>query len=139
MKGTRLVLISIGKPEKGKELLEHLGFNAGGTYLYVDPENSSYNSLHFNRGIETLVTMGTSFSFLNRFTRKGGMKELNEVLLKWNKAFIVPPKLEQGFFQGGTFIFDGPKTVFAHYDESTGAHADIGMITELLSMCCTKS
>lgn len=46
-----------------------------------------------------------------------------EVLGKWNNAVYVPPKLEQGFNQGGSFVFDGDRTVFAHYDESTAAHA----------------
>ena len=79
------------------------------------------------------------------------MKDLIEVLSKWNKgeffccrhntllctldeshwnfcvstAFYIPPKQEQAFLQGGTFIFDGPDTIYAHYDESTAAHADV--------------
>jgi hypothetical protein len=33
--------------------------------------------------------------------------------------------------QGGTFVFDGASTVFAHYDESTGAHSDIQQVIDL--------
>ena len=39
-------------------------------------------------------------------------------------AIYIPPKLEQSTNHGGTFIFDGEKVVFAHYDESPGTHAD---------------
>jgi hypothetical protein len=40
-------------------------------------------------------------------------------------AVFIPPKQEQAFNQGGTFLFDGADTVFAHYDASTGAHSSI--------------
>lgn len=46
-------------------------------------------------------------------------------------AFYVPPKQEQAFLQGGTFIFDGPDTVYAHYDESTAAHANVDEVIKL--------
>jgi len=43
----------------------------------------------------------------------------------------VPPRQDQAFNQGGTFVFDGDQTVFAHYDESTGAHSDIQQTIDL--------
>ena len=46
-------------------------------------------------------------------------------------AVYIPPKRDQGLMQGGTFVFDGATTVFAHYDESTGAHSDIQQVIEL--------
>jgi hypothetical protein len=45
-------------------------------------------------------------------------------------AFFIPPKKEQAFLQGGTFVFDGTKTVYAHYDESPGAHAELEEVLE---------
>jgi len=59
------------------------------------------------------------------------MDDLMEVLSKWNKAFYIPPKQEQAFNQGGTFVFDGPKTLLAHYDESTAAHANVDEVVAL--------
>jgi len=124
-------MISIGKPEIGKELLSHLGLPEDFP-LYADPENAVYNDLDLNRGLDTLFFKpATPFAFLDRFTKKDGMKELNEVLGKWNKAFYIPPKQDQAFIQGGTFIFDGENTVFAHYDESVAAHATVERVTEL--------
>lgn len=82
------------------------------------------------------------------------MKELSEVLSKWNKgtsvytaktsypdhdlfkltlqlAIYIPPKQDQAFNQGGTFLFDGETTIFAHYDQSTGAHSDINKVINM--------
>jgi hypothetical protein len=127
-----LVLVSIGVSEKGKQLVEHLGFKNGEKYLYVDPENSMYDLLNLNKGVkETFFSPGTPFAFLDRFTKPDGMKDLFEVLRKWNKAVFIPPKQDQAFNQGGTFVFDGPSTVFAHYDESTAAHSDLERVIKI--------
>mmetsp|Transcript_8656 Transcript_8656/g.15794 ORF Transcript_8656/g.15794 Transcript_8656/m.15794 type:complete len:142 (-) Transcript_8656:245-670(-) len=124
-------MVSIGKPEAGQQLVEHLEIPNGSEYLFVDPENILYDALHLNKGIkETFFSPGTPFAFLDRFTKKDGTKELKEVLSKWSKAFFIPPKQEQAFIQGGTFVFDGDETVFAHYDESTGAHSDIQQVID---------
>lgn len=47
-------------------------------------------------------------------------------------AFYIPPKQAQALLQGGTFVFDGPKTLFAHYDPSTAAHASIDRVLEIV-------
>ena len=46
-------------------------------------------------------------------------------------AFFIPPKQEQALLQGGTFVFAGSRTVFAHYDESTAAHASLEQVMEV--------
>lgn len=130
--GMKLVMVSIGKPEVGKKLVEHLAIPKLADFLFVDPENVLYDTLSLNKGVkETFFTPSTPVSFLNRFTQPGGSKELFEVLSKWNKAIYIPPKQDQAFNQGGTFLFDGEESVFAHYDESTGAHSDIQQVIDL--------
>ena len=125
-------MVSIGKPEVGKELVAHLMLEEGEKYLFVDPENAIYDDLDLNRGIkETFFSPSTAFSFLDRFTKEDGFEELGEVLSKWSKAAFIPPKREQAFLQGGTFVFDGPNTLFAHYDESTAAHAKVDDVVQL--------
>jgi AhpC/TSA antioxidant enzyme len=85
--GVNLVMVSIGMPEKGKQLVEHLEIPRGQDYLFVDPENALYDDLLLNKGIkETFFSPGTPFAFLDRFTKRDGMKELTEVLSKWNKG-----------------------------------------------------
>mmetsp|Transcript_18360 Transcript_18360/g.33137 ORF Transcript_18360/g.33137 Transcript_18360/m.33137 type:complete len:99 (-) Transcript_18360:373-669(-) len=69
---------------------------------------------------------GSLFGSGGRGEKKGyeEFRQLFEVLGKWKDAVYVPPKLEQSTNHGGTFIFNGDDTVFAHYDESPGTHAD---------------
>lgn len=121
-------MISIGLPEKGKQLVSHLNLKNGEDYLFVDPDNALYDALDLNFGVkETFFSPSTPFAFLDRFTSPNGMKDLNEVLSKWTKGgFYVPPKQSQAFNQGGTFVFDDKESlILAHYDESTGAHAKV--------------
>lgn len=128
----KLVMVSIGKPEVGKKLVAHLELKDGEQFLFVDPDNVLYDELELNRGVKsTFFSLSTPFAFLDRATSKEGMSDLLQVLSKWNKASYLPPKQSQAFNQGGTFIFDGPRTIFAHYDESTGAHADFAEVIDL--------
>lgn len=130
--GVELVMVSIGTPENGKKLVEHLSVPEMSNNLYVDPENALYNSLELNKGLkETFFSPGTPFSFLRRFTERDGTKELSEVLKKWSAAVYLPPRQDQALNQGGTFVFEGDQTVFAHYDESTGAHSNIEEVIDL--------
>lgn len=118
-------MVSIGKPEVGKELIGHLGVENGEDFIFADPENTVYDDLKLNKGIQaTFFNPATPFAIRDRLFN-GGMKELGEVLGKWSNAVYIPPKRDQAFNQGGTFIFaQGGRTIFAHYDESTGAHAN---------------
>ena len=53
-------------------------------------------------------------------------------------AFYIPPKQSQAFLQGGTFVFQGDRTIFAHYDPSTAAHASVESVLELAMGRLTK-
>jgi hypothetical protein len=46
-------------------------------------------------------------------------------------AFYIPPKQSQALLQGGTFVFRGNETLFAHYDPSTAAHAPMERVLEI--------
>jgi len=119
-------MVSIGKPEVGKELSSHLDLRGAESFLFADPDNSLYNDLDLNKGIaQTFFNPATPISIKDRLFKKDGMKELKEVLRKWSNAFFIPPKSDQAFNQGGTFIFKDKDTIFTHYDEATGSHADI--------------
>ena len=125
-KGIRLVMVSIGKPEVGQNLVEHLELPNGENYLFVDPTNALYDALDLNRGVgRTFANINTPLAFLDRFTKPDGMKDLLDVLGKWSKAIYIPPERDQAFLQGGTFVFSGEQTLFAHYDPSTASHASI--------------
>jgi len=119
-------------------MISHLNLENGQDFIYADPDNALYDDLDLNRGVATtFFSPATPFAFRDKIfgaDYKGGsynFSELFEVLGKWNKAVYVPPKQEQAFNQGGTFIFDGDKTLFTHYDEATAAHADLETVVQL--------
>lgn len=125
-----LVLVSIGKPEVGMTLMQHLNIANGDEWMFVDPENALYDALELNSGIETtLFSIETPFAFRDRFFgtngRKDGMNDLLDVLGKWKDAVYIPPKQSQALQQGGVFIFQGEDTAFAHYDAAVGTHLEV--------------
>lgn len=129
----KLVIVSIGVPEKGKALCEHLAVADGENFVFVDPSNALYDDLYLNKSVaRTFFNPATPLAFKDRLFREGSMfsSELTEVLSKWKDAFYIPPKQDQAFNQGGAFIFDEDRTVYAHYDEATAAHALPGDMVE---------
>ena len=139
-RGVNLVMVSIGLPGKGQKLIDHLEFKNGEKYLFVDPENAMYDALNLNFGVQrTFFDINIPFAFLDRITSKDGLKALGEILSKWNKAFFIPPKTDQAFNQGGTFVFDGERAVFAHYDPSTAAHAPVDQVMEVVNNAISKT
>ncbi len=72
-----LSLISIGKPEVGLALCEHLGVKDGMDWIYADPNNRLYDALMTNRGWNTMIRPATALRFKDRIFdsvvgRKGG-------------------------------------------------------------------
>lgn len=130
--GVNLYMISIGKPEIGKELIMHLGIQNGEEYIFADMNNQLYDDLQLNTGWKGMINPATAFSFRDRIFN-GKMGEILEVMGKWKDAVYIPPKGSQAFNQGGVFVLDhkNQKTLFAHYDESVGDHADIDFVTKL--------
>jgi hypothetical protein len=85
--GIKLVMVSIGKPEIGRQLIDHLEFAKGEQYLFVDPENALYDNLDLNRGVKrTFFSLSTPLSFVDRLSKPDGAKDLAEILSKWSKG-----------------------------------------------------
>mmetsp|Transcript_21258 Transcript_21258/g.31927 ORF Transcript_21258/g.31927 Transcript_21258/m.31927 type:complete len:125 (+) Transcript_21258:699-1073(+) len=115
--------------------MSHLNIDDGAEWIFVDPDNTLYDALQLNFGIaSTFGSIETPLTFRDRIFgtngRKDGMNDLFDVLGKWKDAIYLPPKQEQAFQQGGTFIFRGKDTVFAHYDASAGAHAEVRSVVD---------
>lgn len=49
-------------------------------------------------------------------------------LSKWQPW--LPPKQDQAFQQGGTFVFAGEDCIFQHFDKSTGDHAPLKLVLD---------
>merc|ERR1712216_606053 len=85
-----------------------------------------------NKGaITTFFRPETPLALASRVV-SGDTADLSDALRTW-KAWI-PPKLEQGLQQGGLFCFDGEKTIFQHYDPSTGVHADMDAVLKIMGL-----
>jgi len=116
----KLLLVSIGTPERGKDFARENDFPEQN--LYADPENLCYDALELYGGVaRTFFDVRTPFSMRDRFF-KDGAKDLVEVLKRWKPW--IPPKQSQTVLQGGVACFDGRECTFLHRDPSTGAHAD---------------
>jgi len=131
----KLVAVGIGTVERGQEFCDHVGFPRGA--LFCDPDNLAYSALGLNFGAgDTFFNPATPYAILDRLAFKadpraggstlGGAQDLGKALARWKPW--IPPKLEQGLQQGGTFVFEGDQEVFSHYDPSTGAHADLNLV-----------
>jgi len=46
-------------------------------------------------------------------------------------GMISPPKPNQSLLQGGTFVVQGERTLYAHYDPSTAAHAPMEEVLQI--------
>jgi len=128
--------VSIGKPEIGRQLMQRLDVTDGGKdWFFCDPDSALYDALGLNSGIGTFVAPETAYTFRDRIFRMNertdGLKDLFSVLAKWKDAVYLPPKQQQAFQQGGTFIFKGFDTLYAHYDASTGAHVQVDKAVQL--------
>jgi hypothetical protein len=79
--------------------------------LNLDPENTLYDALYLNRGVkETFLSVSTPFAFLDRMTKKGGMKDLAEVLSKWNKG-RHELRMKKGIRRQGYLTLHGYKPI----------------------------
>lgn len=134
--GATLVAVGIGTVERGNEFCAHVGFPREN--LYCDPDNVAYSALGLKFGLgDTLFNPQTPLAIAKRFTVSavgsgavlGGATDLTNALSRWKPW--IPPKLEQGLQQGGTFVYLGSQEVFSHYDPSTGAHADLNTVLKV--------
>jgi len=123
----KLILVSIGKPERGLEFCDRTGFPP--ELLLADPENSTYDALGFIRGVkQTFFDSNTPKSIWKRI-QTGNLDDIKNVMKVWTKQQLwIPPKPEQAMQQGGVVIFQGKHLVFSHYDPSTGSHVDMEVL-----------
>ena len=57
----KFALISIGMPDTGIKLCNHLGIENGEEWIFADPENSAYDQLRLNKGWNTMISPGRHF------------------------------------------------------------------------------
>ena len=125
--------MSIGTSERAKDFVRETGFPA--ERLFADPESAAYDALRLNKSLANFSQKSTPEGIMARIQRDGAA-DLLGVLRRWKPW--IPPKPEQGFQQGGAFVFDfadgtsdasdiellrGAHTLYRFYDPSTGVSA----------------
>ena len=133
--GVDLVAVSIGTSERAKDFVRETGFPA--ERLFADPESAAYDALRLNKSLANFSQKSTPEGIMARIQRDGAA-DLLGVLRRWKPW--IPPKPEQGFQQGGAFVFAladdgthsdaseiellrGAQTLYRFYDPSTGVSA----------------
>ena len=132
--GVDLVAVSIGTHARSKDFVEETGFPA--ERLFADPESATYDALRLNKSLANFSQKSTPEGIMARIQRDGAA-DLLGVLRRWKPW--IPPKPEQGFQQGGAFVFAfadetnanaseiellrGSETLYRFYDPSTGVSA----------------
>ena len=114
--------VGIGTADRAAEFCATYGM--GTQFVYADPDNACYDALRLRAGVGvTFFSAATAFAMKKRFDAEGAADLRQTVLPAWQPW--IPPKLEQSLQQGGSFVFRGREAVFEHYDEATGAHAEL--------------
>jgi len=121
-RGAVLVCVGIGTAARAAEFCTTYGMPP--RLLYADADNVCYDALRLRAGWgPTFFSAETAFALKARFEFDGAAELARDVLPRWQPW--IPPKLEQSLQQGGAFVFRGRSAVFEHYDEATGAHAQL--------------
>jgi len=125
--GIKLICVGIGTGARAVEFCEHVPFPKEN--LFADPDNAAYEKLGLAKNArQTFFSPRTPYAILDR-VRKDGAKDLLDALGRWKPW--LPPKSDQGFQQGGAFVFKGSKCVFGHRDPATGAHVDLNRVLDV--------
>ena len=140
----KLYAVGIGSAESAKTFADKVEFPA--ELLFADESDTSdayaaagtrntkrdENGKQIFEGIDSMWSADTNDAIKTR-----GKDDLNSItgslfkpgiyvpLMPTGKGLFDPRAIEKTLVQGGTFIYDGPNEIFAHYDQASGAHADL--------------
>jgi peroxiredoxin len=136
--GVGLWMVTIGTPEKSIDFCRKTGFPIEN--LLLDPDQDSYRALDLKSTVQdTFFNPATPLSLLKRAV-DGQAEDLMAVLSSWNPLDQpIPPKGPiQALQQGGLFLFEGPRMLYARRDEATAAHVDSRALQDLLALIKTS-
>jgi hypothetical protein len=146
--GVKLFAVGIGSAESAATFAERVEFPASQLFADESEESDIYaavgtrntqrdeNGKAVFEGVESMWSQKTNDAIKTR-----GRDDLNAVVGGLFKKGIYTPlmpkasttqkTIEQTMVQGGTFVFDGTKELFAHYDFSSGDHADLDEVVRI--------
>ncbi|KAJ9517194.1 hypothetical protein QJQ45_009049 [Haematococcus lacustris] len=103
--GYKLVVVSIGTPQGGRQFCTDLPFPP--ELLYLDPERALYRTLALKSGFWSMFSSEAAEAW-----RSKDLAAFQGVLKQYK--FISPPSLDATTQQGGLYVFDGPRVLYAH-------------------------
>lgn len=123
--GFKLITIGVGPSSKAQVLSEKLPFPAD--CLYADPDRKAYDALGLYHGVARTWLNPASMQI---FTR---LDKVADAVKGWNLD-VMPDNTAATLQQGGVYVFEGSKVLYARKDESTGDHSKID---DILGSCCS--
>lgn len=111
------MVIGAGTPSSGKTFCEKCPFPEES--LFVDPERKVYAALQLYEGLSRTFFDPSTPAAL----QKRGLDGLREGAK--NYTMIPPINMESALQQGGVFVFDGSRVLYAWRDGGTGDHAPL--------------
>jgi len=146
--GVKLFAVGIGSAESATTFAERVEFPASMLLADESDESDAYAAAGTRNtardesgkarfeGVESMWSKKTSEGLQAR-----GRDDLNSIVGSLFRPGIYTPlmptgsttqkTIEKTFVQGGTFVFEGTKELFAHYDFSSGDHADLEEVVRI--------
>lgn len=145
-----LYAVGIGSVESASTFAEKIQFPA--ELLFADESDNSEayaavgtrntkrdeNGKAVFEGVESMWSSATMDGIKAR-----GRTDLNSItgsvfkpgpykpLMPTGNGLFDPRVMEKTMVQGGAFVFDGSEEIFAHYDQSSGAHVDLQVLVRV--------
>jgi len=124
--GYKLVVVSIGYPQGGKEFCERLPFPE--ELLWLDTSDRPfYKALALKDGFLAFFSPEAATAWSNK-----DLDKLRETVKGYK--MIPPGSIDSTTQMGGLYVFDGPRVLFAHQDPGVGVHAKN---EDILRACCS--
>jgi len=141
----KLFAVGIGSTDSALKFAERLDFPADLLLADESEEADAYtavgtrNTKRDERGKQMFEGVESMWSErTNEALKVRGRDDLNSIvggLFKPGPYMPLMPTgnkaMERTFVQGGTFVFDGSVELFAHYDFSSGDHADLDEVVRV--------
>ncbi|KAG2441595.1 hypothetical protein HXX76_003216 [Chlamydomonas incerta] len=125
--GAQVFFVSCGNTTDMAKWLEYTGFPAD--HVLLDQANAVYDSLRTRRGVaRTLLHPYMWLVLPAKLAARGTLRGLGRAMRVWRPK--VPQKSVHSFLQGGTFVFRGPRLMWAHRNAVPGDDAPLEQVVE---------
>ncbi|KAG2441546.1 hypothetical protein HXX76_003167 [Chlamydomonas incerta] len=121
--GYKLVVVSIGTPEGGRQFCSAVPFPL--ELLLLDPDHKLYDHLNCHQGFMAMFGAKTWGAI-----RARGWNEFKSLFNKYE--MIKPKSIKSTSIMGGVFVLHNGKVLYEHRDEGPGVHAPI---KDVLAAC----